>query len=64
MGLIIATLLWPPVSGTLRIVFMNPDVVARMVADAKVWEASNNLAYGSGSFIAAAREHSREFVHF
>ena len=64
IGLIIATLLWPPVSGTLRIVFMNPDVVARMVADAKVWEASNNLAYGSGSFIAAAREHSREFVHF
>ncbi len=55
IGLIIATLLWPPVSGTLRIVFMNPDVVARMVADAKVWEASNNLAYGSGSFIAAVQ---------
>jgi uncharacterized protein len=64
VALIVATLLWPPISGTLRLIFMNPDIVARLVADAKLWEASNNLAYGSGSFLAAAHEHSREFVHF
>ncbi len=64
IGLIIATLLWTPISGTLRIIFMTPEVVAAMVADAKVWEASNNLAYGRGSFVDAVREHSAEFVHF
>ena len=64
VAMIVATLLWPPISGTLRILFQSPDIVAAMVADAKLWEASNNLAFGKGSFLDAAREHAREFVHF
>ena len=64
IGLIVATLLWTPISGVLRMVLMSPEVVARLVAEAQAWESSNNLAYGGGTFLAAAREHSREFVYF
>jgi uncharacterized protein len=64
IGLIVATLLWTPISGVLRMIFMSPEVVARLVAEAQAWESSNNLAYGSGTFLAAAREHSREFAYF
>jgi uncharacterized protein len=35
-----------------------------LVATAKMWEASNNLAYGHGSFLAAAAEHTREMTFF
>ena len=34
-----------------------------LVKDAQAWEASNNLAYGHGSFLDAAREHTREMIH-
>ena len=30
----------------------------------QAWEASNNLAYGQGSFVAAALEHARQAVYF
>ncbi len=63
-GLIIATLLFPMVSGLLRLWLMSPDIVAARLAEAKAWEASNNLAYGHGSFWAAAHEHAREALHF
>ncbi len=62
--LIALTLLYPAVSGALRLVLVTPEVTARLVAEAQAWEASNNLAYGQGSFLDAAREHAREFVHF
>lgn len=64
IALIAAALLYPMASGTLRIFVMSPEVVARLVAEAQQWEASNNRAYGSGTFVAAAREHGREFLHF
>ena len=57
-------LLYPLVSGFARLVFMTPDIVAMLVARAKAFEASNNAAYGHGSFWAAAREHAREFAYF
>lgn len=60
--LVAACLCWPAVSGVLRLQFMTPEVVAMLTAKAKAWEASNNLAYGQGSFLAALREHSREFI--
>ena len=63
-ALIAATLLFPIVSGLLRLWLMSPDIVAARLAEAKVWEASNNLAYGHGSFWAAAHEHAREVLHF
>jgi uncharacterized protein len=62
--LIVATLLYPLASGALRLALMTPDIVAHRVAEAQAWEASNNLAYGHGSFLAAAREHAREMAHF
>ena len=61
-GLIAACLLYPAVSGTLRILVVTPEMVREHVAEAKVWEASNNLAYGHGTFPEAVREHTREFI--
>ena len=34
------------------------------VSQMQAWEASNNLAYGLGSFPAAVLEHAREAVYF
>jgi uncharacterized protein len=62
--LIGACLLYPVVSGTLRVFVMTPDVVATQVLHMQAWEASNNLAYGQGSFLAAVLEHAREAVYF
>jgi uncharacterized protein len=64
LGLIGLCLLYPAVSGLLRVLVTSPEVTASLVAQAKGWEASNNLAYGHGSFLAAAREHTREFIYF
>jgi uncharacterized protein len=57
-------LLYPAVSGTLRLLVMTPDIVEARVALMQGWEASNNAAYGHGSFFAAAGEHAREFLFF
>jgi uncharacterized protein len=62
--LIAVCLLYPAVSGALRLWVMTSEITANMVALAKAFEASNNLAYGSGSFVDAAREHTREFLFF
>jgi uncharacterized protein len=61
--LIVLSLVYPAVSGSLRLLLITPEITAQLVAEAKVWEASNNLAYGQGSFIDAAREHAREFIY-
>jgi uncharacterized protein len=63
-ALIAACLLYPAVSGTLRLGLITPEMVVRSVAEQQAWEASNNLAYGHGSFLAAAREHWREAQYF
>jgi uncharacterized protein len=63
-ALIGACLLYPAVSGTLRLLLITPDMVAQRVLQMQAWEASNNLAYGHGSFLAAAAEHAREAVFF
>jgi uncharacterized protein len=62
--LIALCLLYPAVSGTLRLLVMTPDIVKERVALMQVWEASNNAAYGHGSFLAAAGEHAREILFF
>jgi uncharacterized protein len=63
IGLIILLLLYPAISGVTRLLVVTPEITARLVAEAKAFEASNNLAYGQGSFLDAAREHLREFVY-
>jgi uncharacterized protein len=62
IGLIALTLLWPPISGSLRLLFQTPEAVQQLVADARVYEASNNAIYGGGSFLAAAAEHTRDML--
>jgi uncharacterized protein len=61
--LIVLCLLYPVVNGAIRLQVMTPDVVATLVAQAKAFEASNNAAYGHGSFWQAAAEHAREFAY-
>ena len=64
VALIAACVLYPVVSGALRLAIITPDVTAMLVAKAKALEASNNLAYGHGTFVEAANEHRREFTYF
>ena len=64
VALIVLLLVYPAISGVVRLLVVTPDITAMRVAQAQAFEASNNLAYGSGTFIAAAREHMREFAHF
>jgi uncharacterized protein len=63
LGLMVACLLYPAVSGILRIYVITPEITKQLVAQSKAWEASNIAAYGHGSFIDAAREHIRDFIH-
>lgn len=62
--LTILLVFYPAISGIARLLLMTPEVTARLVAEAQAFEASNNRAYGSGTFLAAAHEHFREFVYF
>jgi len=62
IGLIVTCLLYIPIRGTLRILLATPEDSGDSVALTQMWEASNNLAYGSGSFLDAAREHTKEMI--
>ena len=64
IGLVAACVLFPAISGILRIYIVSPDMVKQMVAEAKAWEASQNLAYGHGSWVETVREHVRDFGRF
>ena len=64
VALIGACLLYPAVSGALRLWAMSPETVAMLVARGKAFEITNNAAYGHGSFWQAAGEHMREFASF
>ena len=57
--LMVMCLLYPAVNGALRLVVMTPDVVAMLVKQAQAFEASNNAAYGRGTFLEAMAEHMR-----
>jgi len=61
VSLIVLCLAYPVVSGVLRLLVVTPDVTAMLVQRAKEFEASNNAAYGHGSFWDATVEHVREF---
>ena len=64
MLLIVLCLVYPVLSGLLRLWVMTPEITALRVAEAKAFEISNNAAYGHGSFFQAAAEHAREFAFF
>jgi len=57
-------LAYPAVSGIIRILVVTPEMVKADTMVFQAWEASNNAAYGHGSFLAAAAEHARELLFF
>jgi len=61
VAMIIALICYPAITGTIRLLVTSPERVALLVKDAQAWEASNNLAYGHGTFFDAA---SGEFLMF
>jgi uncharacterized protein len=55
-------ILYTPLLGVYRVMTATPEDVKAFIATSQLWEASNNAAYGHGSFLEAAREHTREMV--
>ena len=61
-ALFLVSLLYPVGRGLYRLATTSPEEIQATIAVYAQWEASNNAAYGFGSFLAAAREHTREMV--
>jgi uncharacterized protein len=59
-----ACLVYPTAIGIWRVLTITPEETARLTALMQHWEASNNAAFGQGSFLAAARESSAETLFF
>jgi uncharacterized protein len=64
VALIIACILFPAVSGVLRVLIFTPELTAERVKIAQALEASNYLAYGHGSFWQAVQENTRVMNFF
>ncbi len=64
MLLITVCLLYPAISGLLRVLIFTPEMVAERTALAKAFEASNNIAFGQGSFRDMVRENTRMMNFF
>lgn len=62
--LIAACIVYPAVSGVLRVFIFTREMVAQRVQIAKAFEVSNNLAYGQGSWLDAVAENMRVMNHF
>jgi uncharacterized protein len=62
VAMIVALICYPAISGTVRLLVMTPEHVATLVKGAQALEASNNLAYGYGTFLDSTREHVREWI--
>lgn len=54
--------LYTPIMGIIRLIVATPEGMKASIATANGWVASNNAAYGHGSFLDAAREHMREMA--
>ncbi len=59
MALIAGCIVYPALSGLLRVLVITPQITAERVKIAQAFEATNNAAYGHGSFLAAALENTR-----
>jgi uncharacterized protein len=64
MLLIAACIVYPALSGALRVLIFTPELTAERVQIAKAFEASNNAAYGHGGFLDMVRENTRVMNHF
>jgi uncharacterized protein len=64
VALIVACLLYPAVSGLLRLVVYTKEVTAQRVALAQAYETTTNLAYGQGGFLDMVRENARTMAFF
>jgi uncharacterized protein len=53
-------MVYPVAMGLYRMSVFTPEYGAYIKTVSKAWEVTNNAAYGHGSWLAAAREHSRE----
>jgi uncharacterized protein len=62
--LFVLCLVYPVGMGIWRMLTFTPADREQFIALSHAWEATNNAAYGHGSFIAAVREHSREALAF
>ncbi len=62
--LIVLCLLFPAVNGAIRLAAVTPEMTAALVAQEKAFEASNNAAFGHGSFWQAAAETARVTAFF
>jgi uncharacterized protein len=60
--LFVLCLLYPVLRGIYRLYTTTPEEVEAFIALSKQLEASNNAAYGGGSFLDAAFEHTREIL--
>ena len=62
--LIVACILYPALSGVLRVLIITPEMTAERVQIAQAFEASNNMAFGQGGFFAMVRENVRMMNFF
>ena len=64
VALIVACLLYPALSGLLRLAIFTKELTAERVRLAQSFDASNQLAYGHGSFLDMVVENTRVMAHF
>ena len=64
LGLVVACLLLPPLLDTLRPYLFSARLEATAALDYQDFEASNNAAFGHGSFVHAVRETARVFAWY
>jgi uncharacterized protein len=63
VALIGACLVYPALSGALRVMVITKDIVAERVRMAQAFEISNNAAYGHGSFADTVLENARVMAY-
>jgi uncharacterized protein len=64
MWLIAFCIVYPAISGILRVMIFTPEMTAERVAIAKAFEAADNAAYGQGSLLDAMRQNTRVMNYF
>lgn len=60
--IMLGCIIYPLLASLLRVAFVSKEFVASRVAIGKAFAASNDLAFGSGSFLDTARENLRLMV--
>ncbi len=64
LALLVASILLSPLGSVMRLIVTTPEMVAQRVAEAQMWEVSNNLAFGGGTYLDTVRERAAETVFF